>query len=232
MRRRRAITIFVTAVTAICLLAGAMPAMIEQTVPPNQQVDSSDSTTPKPNTSLATQALEKLPIKGRAPKTGYERAQFGNGWAKVNGCSSRDIILHRDLEQVEMSGECKVVKGVLRDPYTAKTITFTKDNASSVQIDHVVALSDAWQKGAQQLTAEQRKQLANDPLELIAVDGPANQQKSDGDAATWLPKNKAFRCEYVARQIAIKIKYLLWVTRAEYDAMQSVLRDCPLQVLP
>jgi hypothetical protein len=95
-----------------------------------------------------------------------------------------------------------------------------------VQIDHVVALSDAWQTGAQQLSANQREQLANDPLELLAVDGPANQQKSDGDAATWLPPNKPFRCQYVARQIAVKAKYMLWVTAAEKEAMQRVLASC------
>jgi hypothetical protein len=105
-------------------------------------------------------------------------------------------------------------------------------DSSKVQIDHVVALSDAWQKGAQQLTSEQRYQLANDPLELLAVDGQANTQKSDGDAATWLPPNKPYRCAYVARQVAVKQKYQLWITAAEHDAMQRVLSSCPSQLLP
>ena len=91
---------------------------------------------------------------------------------------------------------------------------------------HIVALSDAWQKGAQQLTKERRQQLANDPLELLAVDGPANQQKGDGDAATWLPKNKAFRCTYIERQVIVKQKYSLWVTDAEKTAMIDVLKSC------
>jgi hypothetical protein len=96
----------------------------------------------------------------------------------------------------------------------------------------VVALSDAWQKGAQQLTVEQRYQLANDPLNLLAVDGQANNNKSDADAATWLPPNKNYRCQYIARQIAVKQKYTLWVTTAEHDAMLRVLQGCPDQVLP
>jgi hypothetical protein len=123
------------------------------------------------------------------------------------------------------------MSGLLHDPYTGKDITFTRgiDTSSAVQIDHVVALSDAWQTGAQQLSANQREQLANDPLELLAVDGPANQQKSDGDAATWLPPNKPFRCQYIARQIAVKAKYMLWVTAAEKEAMQRVLASCPGQ---
>lgn len=101
-----------------------------------------------------------------------------------------------------------------------------------MQIDHVVALSNAWQTGAQQLSSEQRQQLANDPLELLAVDGPANQQKGDGDAATWLPSHKPFRCQYIARQIAVKRKYHLWVTTGEKAAMQRVLATCPGQGMP
>jgi len=101
-----------------------------------------------------------------------------------------------------------------------------------VQIDHVVALSDAWQKGAQQISAEDREKFANDPLNLLAVDGPANAAKSDSDAATWLPPNKAFRCQYVARQIAVKRIYKLWVTEAEKDAMKRVLSTCDEERVP
>lgn len=181
---------------------------------------------PSLKSSQALQELGKLAIKGRAPKTGYSRDMFGGGWAEVSGCSTRDIILNRDLRDVRLADACTVQQGVLSDPYTGKEITFDRSESSRVQIDHVVALSDAWQKGAQQLTPGERRQLANDPLELLAVDGPANQQKGDGDAATWLPSNTAFRCEYVSRQIAVKVKYGLWVTQAEHDAMVSVLARC------
>ena len=101
-----------------------------------------------------------------------------------------------------------------------------------VQIDHVVALGDAWQKGAQSWTLARRTALANDPLELLAVGGAVNGAKSDGDAATWLPPRRAYRCDYVARQIAVKAKYGLWVTSAEKDAMARVLATCPAQPLP
>ena len=182
----------------------------------------------------AATVLEGLPVKGRAPKTDYSRAQFGNGWADVDGCDTRNGILQRDLKEPAVNEKCQVTSGTLEDPYTGKTIAFTRgaDTSDDIQIDHVVALSDAWQKGAQQLTPERRVQLANDPLELIAVDGPANQQKGDGDAATWLPSNKSFRCQYVSRQIAIKKKYELWVTQAEKDAMVRVLSACPGQKMP
>lgn len=182
----------------------------------------------------AADALDTLAIKGRAPKTGYARTQFGDGWELTRGCDMRNVILHRDLVDAAVNETCKVVSGTLKDPYTGKDIVFQRGASTSdkVQIDHVVALSDAWQKGAQQLTQEERRQLANDPLELLAVDGKANQEKSDGDAATWLPPNKAFRCQYVARQIAVKVKYRLWVSQAEYDAMRTILTACPGQRLP
>ncbi len=183
---------------------------------------------------LATDALAAITVKGRAPKTHYDRAQFGDGWMLKNGCDTRNIILHRDLDNPVVGEDCKVLSGTLNDPYTGKTIEFRRGVGTSgdIQVDHVVALSDAWQKGAQQLTLEQRIELANDPLELLAVDGKANQDKSDGDAATWLPPNKLFRCQYVARQIAVKTKYLLWMTQAEHDVIRAVLSRCPGQLLP
>jgi hypothetical protein len=177
---------------------------------------------------LAVVALEQLPVKGRAPKMGYSREEFYKDWGKLDSCDMRNVILKRDLWEVQLDG-CIVESGVLNDPYTGQTIHFQRGATTSslVQIDHVVALSDAWQKGAQQLEATERRALSQDPLNLLAVDGPANQQKSDADAASWLPANKAFRCEYVARQIAVKQKYTLWVTQAEHDAMENVLQACP-----
>jgi len=147
----------------------------------------------------------------------------------------RQYILERDLTDVQLDTDgCTVLSGRLADPYTGSFIDFLRgtSTSSAVQIDDVVALSDAWQKGAQQLDEGERAELANDPLNLLAVDGKTNQQKSDGDAATWLPPNKVYRCQYVARQIAVKQKYRLWVTQAEHDAMASVLSSCPAQKLP
>ena len=199
------------------------------------------ATAPNAQPAYATKALDllaTLPIKGRAPKTGYDRARFGQAWADVdrNGCDTRNDILKRDLTGVTYTNSvpCKVQSGTLADPYTGTTISFVRGSGTStaVQIDHVVALSDAWQKGAQQLTPEQRTAFANDPLNLQATDGPTNIKKGDGDAATWLPPNKGFRCEYVARQISVKATYGLWVTQAEHDAMASILGDCAGQLAP
>lgn len=187
----------------------------------------------------AADALATLPVKGRAPKTGYSRAEFGQRWADVdhNGCDQRNDVLARDMtEETFKPGtrDCVVLTGVLADPYTARTIAFTRgnDTSAAVQIDHVVALSDGWQKGAQQLDADTRELLGNDPLNLLAVDGPTNNGKGDGDAATWLPPNRSYRCAYVARQVAVKAKYGLWVTQAEHDAIARVLGGCPGEPIP
>jgi len=225
MRIRRIITVLLSLVGLAVVIFAAAPPVVEEVR--QTQV----TPTVVGVTGSATEALKTLPVKGRAPKTDYTRSQFGSGWATVSGCDTRNIILHRDLQNPILDEDCAVMSGTLNDPYTATVINFTK-GSSDIQIDHVIALSNAWQTGAQALTREQRIQLANDPLELLAVDGDANQQKSDGDAATWLPSNKSFRCEYVARQIAVKQKYSLWVTPPEKEAISSVLNSCPAQLLP
>ena len=189
---------------------------------------------PVPEGSAAA-ALETLDVKGRAANDNYERTAFGQAWMDVdrNGCDTRNDILRRDLTGAQFAegSRCRVAGGELHEPYTGAVVRFTRgaESSKAVQIDHVVALGDAWQKGAQQLTPQQRQSLANDPLNLVAADGPANQEKSASDAASWLPKNKAFRCHYVARQISVKAAYRLWVTQAEKDAMKRVLATCPDQ---
>ncbi|WP_211125171.1 HNH endonuclease family protein [Streptomyces yatensis] len=183
----------------------------------------------------ALTAVSSLTVKGRAPKTGYERSEFGSSWVDTddNGCGTRDDILKRDLKDVRFrDGHCLVASGTLTDdPYTGRDVRFVRGH-SKVDIDHVVALSDAWQKGAQKWDRDKRLAFANDPLNLIAVDASANRRKGDGDAATWLPPNKAYRCDYVAHQVAVKKAYGLWVTEAEKGAMKRVLGGCPTAKLP
>jgi hypothetical protein len=226
-QKRRAVVFLISLVVFTFVIVVNTPNQPDSTSPIKME-------TTKNVSSPAVDALSTLAIKGRAPKTNYSRDQFGKDWTVTGGCDTRNIILNRDLLNAVVDDKCNVTSGTLNDPYTGKIIQFTRgsDTSGSVQIDHVVALSDAWQKGAQQFTSEKRIVLANDPLELLAVDGPTNMQKGDGDAATWLPPNKSFRCQYVARQIAVKQKYGLWVTQAEYDAMASILNKCPGQLLP
>ncbi len=178
----------------------------------------------------ALEILNQIPVKGRAPKTGYSRAAFGPQWSDVdrNGCDTRNDILKRDLTNLvfrEKTRECVIESGILLDPFSNTEINFVRGQRTSmlVQIDHVVSLSNAWQTGIFQSSVKERIAFANDPINLLAVKGSLNSQKGDGDAATWLPPHKPFRCKYVTLQINVKAKYGLWVTRAEQEAMVRIL---------
>src|SRR5690625_3193907 len=205
---------------------------------PTPPADSSIPAGPAtPSTALETVA--ELEIKGRAPRTGYDRDAFAYREYDQdrNGCDVRNDILRRDLVDVDIrpnTNGCVVESGTVHDPYSGEAIDFVRGvgTSNAVQIDHVVALSDAWQKGAQAWDEATMREFGNDPLNLLAVDGPLNSQKGDGDTATWLPPNRGFRCAYVARQVAVKHEYELWVTQAEHDAMVRVLSTCPDEPLP
>ena len=197
------------------------------------------TTLPLSNTAQADQdaltVLNSLEVKGRAAKTGYARSQFPH-WSDPdrNGCDARNDTLKRDLTEVIYKAgtrDCKVISGLLLDPFSGKVITFSSTK-SNIDIDHVVALSNAWQTGAAYFDKTKRQQIANDPLNLLAVDFSLNRQKGDGDAATWLPPLKSYRCDYVARQIAVKAKYGLWVTQPEKGAIIKLLEKCEGQKLP
>lgn len=181
-------------------------------------------------------AVDCLPVKALAPAEGYTRAQFGSPWTDKaenvsmagNGCNTRDDILARDMTNLDITGDCQIESGTLADPYTGKTIRFVRGPATSgaVQIDHLVALKNAWQSGAQDLTAAQRTSLANDPINLLAADGPANGGKGAKSADQWLPAHAPSHCGYVASQVRVKNRYHLWVTAPEKATMKKVLATC------
>ena len=205
-------------IVVIALLLSLLPAT-------NAQADTTDALT----------ALNKLEVKGRAAKTGYTRSQFPH-WSDPdrNGCDARNDTLKRDLTNITFKAgtrDCKVIAGQLLDPFSGKVLTFSTTKVV-IDIDHVVALSNAWQTGAAYFDKNTRLLIANDPINLLAVDAKLNRQKGDGDAATWLPPNKSFRCEYVARQVAVKSKYKLWVTEPEKVAITKILINCVDQKLP
>jgi hypothetical protein len=186
------------------------------------------------DTTTAADVVATLPVKGRSSQSQYDRDLFGDSWLDPdgNGCDARNDALQAELTAIELADSCRVLSGVLADPYTGRSIRFVYGGVSEVDVDHVVALSDAWQKGASGWPEGIRIAFANDPLNLQPTDAPTNRQKGDGDAATWLPPNKSYRCDYVARQAAVKQKYELAVTAAEQQAMLRVLSDCPGHPLP
>lgn len=184
---------------------------------------------------LASEALGQLAVKERADRSGYSRNNFSPGWGNVDGCDMRNRILQRDLANIELDEDnCTVLSGVLKQgQFSGKKIEFERgpETSGDIHIEHIVAVSDAWQKGAQKLTYEERYDFFNDPLNLIAIDGPTNMEKGDKDANDWMPR-QAYRCRYVARQIAIKLRHNLWLDPSEHRAMEQKLETCPLQVLP
>lgn len=200
--------------------------------------------TPSPEASArATTAYDqartdaaRLPVKGWDRETDFRRSAFGESWSDDvdvefghNGCNTRDDVLRRDLvDLVVRPGTCYAQRGTLHDPYGGGAIAFSRGPATSdaVQIDHLVSLSDAWYKGAREWTDQRRRDFANDPRNLLAVDGKANFDKAFRDAASWLPPNAAFRCEFVARQVEVKTSYGLWVSAKEQNAITDVLADC------
>lgn len=230
-------TLAVLVLTSGCSVTELTPTTDGKNAPSSSQSQTGEKQIDS-NDSIALQRLEELPVKGKAPKTGYDRALFGQAWKDTdrNGCDTRNDILRRDLKPAKLkpgTKGCVVASGTLDDPYTGAQIDFVRGPGSAkVQIDHVVALGNVWVSGGQKLSAEQKESIANDPLNLLAVDGPANMAKSDKDASGWMPKNKDFRCSYVARQIAVKGKYNLSVTPAEKQAMARVLGSCPGQGVP
>lgn len=181
--------------------------------------------------------LATLPVREAVPHRGYTREAFGHPWADVdrNGCDTRDDVLRRDLADARVepgTRDCVVARGHLRDPYTGLRIDYERGRGPGIDIDHVVALGDAWSTGAAEWEPRKRLALANDPLNLLAVDASTNRAKGDRDAGAWLPPERAGWCAYVARQIAVKAKYGLWVTASERDAMARVLSECPDERAP
>ena len=223
--RRRRILVIVVALTGVAVWLFVNPNSYEDIF---TKVENTGAEEVVDSGMLAREVLEKLEVKGRAPKTGYSREEFYDGWPIMDGCNLRQKILKREFGETAVLEGCDVVAGEFDEPYTGEHMVLSdKTEVAKIQIDHVVALSDAWQKGAQYKDYETRYKIATDPLNLLAVDGPANEQKSDGDAATWLPKNKKFRCQFVARQVSVKYKYGMWVTEAEKQAILKVLEKCP-----
>ncbi len=189
-----------------------------------------------PRFDHARDLLDRLPVRGWDRRTDFARYRFGEAWSDDvnvefgrNGCNTRDDILRRDLANlVVRPGTCYAQSGVLHDPYTGATIAFVRgpDTSSTVQIDHLVSLADAWYKGARDWDDQRRRDFANDPRNLVAVGGQANFDKAFRDVASWLPPNPAFRCEFVARQIDVKTAYGLWLSAKEKRAMEDVLASC------
>lgn len=193
---------------------------------------------PSPEDLQALFAAQNLVERGRSASTNYSRDAFGSAWKDVdrNGCDTRNDILGRDFTTAIFkagTNGCKVIGGTWTDPYSNESYTFT-EQPSGAQIDHVVALSNAWQMGADLWTDEKRTEFANDPINLLVTVASLNAQKSDSNAASWLPPYKPGRCDFIARQVAVKTKWELFVTTSEKTTMVGILSkpECSETALP
>ncbi|WP_344014059.1 HNH endonuclease family protein [Streptomyces thermospinosisporus] len=183
--------------------------------------------------AAAVRLIERVATKGRGPRTGYEREEFGYAWLDTadgvplarNGCDTRNDVLQRDGLRLRFrsGSDCVVVAMTLHDPYTGRTIEWRKQRAAEVHIDHVVPLSYSWQMGASRWRESKRRQLANDVLNLMPVQGRANSAKGDSGPASWLPPRKRIRCAYAVRFAQVAVKYEMPVTAADKRMM---LRQC------
>ncbi|MDH6285034.1 HNH endonuclease family protein [Prescottella agglutinans] len=184
--------------------------------------------------------IASLTIVDGLPKVpGYERdctkgkaCVYGTAWTDNyvgrdagNGCDTRNDVRGQQLVDVTFkpgTRDCKVTGGLLRDPYTGKDIVFNPKKPSAIQIDHVFPLARAWRAGAANWSVEQRTALANDTEHnLLEVDGPANQAKSDKGLDTWMPANTAYHCDYARQYLGLAAEYKLAVTRGDVAAARS-----------
>jgi hypothetical protein len=249
--RRRGLAV-VLAILVIAAVAGALywqeRSLRERTSGPSptwraEPTSTSASGPPPPpppgdpsRFDTARQQLKQLEVRGWDRTSDFKRYRFGKAWSDDvdvefghNGCNTRDDILRRDLQNlVVRRGTCYAQSGTLVDPYSGVTIDFVRspETSKAIEIDHVVALADAWYKGARSWDPQRRLDFANDPRNLLAVSPKANFNKAFRDAASWLPPNEAFRCDFVARQIEVKAAYGLWLAAKEKKAMEAVLARC------
>ena len=210
--------------------------------PTPSEVAPTESKTPTPSESTspskALSVAQALPVRGRASSSNYSRDAFGSAWKDVdrNGCDTRNDILQRDFTTSVLkpgTGDCKVIGGTWTDPYSNESYTFT-EAPSGAQVDHVVSLKNAWEMGADMWDDQMRVEYANDPLNLRVTIASLNQQKSDSNAASWLPPYKPGRCSFIATQVAVKAKWGLYVTAAEKEVFVSILSkpECQKTKLP
>lgn len=223
------------------------PRATTPTTPPTTRPNTSPSTTPPTASTTITRspariALDTLPVAPAASMAGYTRDAFGQAWSDDvttagghNGCDTANDIKRRDLTHTTIkpgTHGCLVLTGTGTDPFTGHPLTYHRGQPNPPEVDHLIALAAAWRTGAQTLTPDQRRNFANDPLNLTLTSPTTNALKADNDAGGWLPPEPNAHCTYATRQIAVKTAYHLWVTPTEKTALRSILDTCTHQQLP
>ncbi|WP_067700357.1 HNH endonuclease family protein [Nocardia jejuensis] len=224
-----------TAVVLIAVGAAAIALWLNRAEPTDSRPVAADPTgTRLPDIAGARADLERLTVAWNRNWESYERDAFGPGWsgrggeaALADGCTARETVMKRDLTETRLaeSNSCMVLSGTLNDPYAGERLSYDRFKASDIEIDHVVALGDAWRSGASQWSAQQRQRFANDIGNLLAVQKQANQDKGSKTPDQWKPR-EAFRCDYARRWVAVKARWDLTVQPTEKSALQDMLATC------
>ncbi len=233
MTRRQQLWLAIAAVLAIVVAAQVTSA----TQGPSHFIAQADIPTVAPGVDVLAGVGE---IPARVRSRDYHRDAFGESWTDDttapgghNGCDTRNDILDRDLRDKTYVAikRCPtaVATGTLLDPYTSALVPFTRGAqiGAAVQIDHIVPLALAWDLGARAWSEEMRTRFANDPANLLAVEGQANQDKGDKEPALWMPPNAAFHCQYAMQYIAVLRGYSLPVDAASVPVLRAATDTCP-----
>jgi len=225
------VAMIVVAVLGLVACAPSVPATAARPAP-----TATSSAPPRPgSTPTAAQGalvamIDALPVSSSTPPAKYVRADFGAAWADTdrNGCDTRNDVLARDLLDAQTKPDtrgCVVTSGVLHDPYTGTTLTWTKAGGG-IDIDHVVPLEQAWAAGAWTWTTERREQFANDLPELQATVSSTNRAKGDSPIQTWTPPDPTYLCTYTTRWVQTKTTWQLTVTQDEKTRLLHLATNC------
>jgi hypothetical protein len=225
MQKRRGLIAAIAAITfSLIVVAPAQPLA-------NPQPQFPAVTKTEKQVKAALTMLKNIETLKALNYSDYDReGQFGDSWLDVDGnrCDTRNDILERDLKNEAYNDSCEIRTGVLKDPYTGKVINFVRGVGTSikVQIDHVIPLAFAWRSGANTWSLGKRVAFANDPINLIAVDGPTNGSKSDSGPDEWMPPRDSYHCTYVIRFTRVAHQYGLGLTSRVKSAIKSELKSC------
>jgi hypothetical protein len=170
--------------------------------------------------------LKTLPVSPEYP-SGYDRDLFKHWSDADKDCfNTRAEVLQLETStKTSHSSTCTIKNGKWYSPYDNVTLV----EAGKLDVDHVVALKEAWDSGAKKWDSRSREAFANDlgyAGSLIAVSLGSNRSKSDRDIAEWLPTNASYRCTYVAVWVSVKWRWSLTVDAAEKTAISNVLKGC------
>lgn len=177
-----------------------------------------------PDPAQAETMLGELQVAEDGSMDGYDRDKFPTWASQGDNCNTREAVLKRDGEGVEVGDDCYPTSGTWDSPYDGGSW----DKASDVDIDHVVPLAAAWRTGAADWSQEDREAFANDleAPQLIAVTDEVNQEKSDDTPAEWMPPEEGYHCTYASMWIASKHKWELTINEGEKAALTDALGTC------